>query len=821
MQNTLLDILILGLQVLVFGSIYRTRPSARLRYWIVGWLFIILHFGVLLTNPTTEFWNDFGTALIPGTLLLGAVCFLLAATRVKLGPSRTLLTLSLISGPPLVFIFAAAFNVQSKALFVGLSLLFSLTTITVARSLWSRYRLVVPVTIVSAAVTLAWAVYAVLHGDALTGAYAFLTQLYLINAVLYWQDFQRWTLGVFTAVGGLVAWAIVFPCATAIAAFAPHLHLSPELWNLPKFFVEFGMILTLLEQEILTASRQREEYRVLFDSNPHPMWIFDKNTLEFLKVNESAVAHYGYSEAEFLSMTIRDIRPIEELPRLEAHLRSRLTRSISPGWTHIKKDGSRIQADVASHAIQFNGRDARFSLVQDVTERQQLHDQLVHQANHDILTGLPNRLLLRDRLEQTLVSAARRQEKAAVICLDLDRFKQINDTYGHHVGDDCLKHLAELLRSRLRAIDTVARSGGEEFAVVLGGLTQAADAGHVAQTLVEAIRQPFEMDGYSLELAASLGIAIYPDDGTDSDSLWRAADAAMYRAKNSGGNQHVFVSQEISSSASEITEIEAYIRRALKEDGLKLYYQPQYTLAGRLHGFEALLRLQHPRMGFIPPDRFIPIAEESGLIVRMGDWVLEEVARQSAEWKQLGLTPVRVALNVSPLQFMRSDFSSQVRHVLTTYGIEPGMLEIEMTETTVMRSLEEIARQMRSLSALGVSFSVDDFGTGYSSLRHLHQLPLTTLKIDRSFIERICEKDGTYSIVQAILSLAHSLGMQVVAEGVEREDQLAKLRELGCDLMQGFLWGRPQPAAAIPDLMRRALRNPVRSILQNVSVPHS
>jgi diguanylate cyclase (GGDEF)-like protein/PAS domain S-box-containing protein len=821
MQNTLLDILILGLQVLVFGSIYRTRPSARLRYWIVGWLCVILHFGVLLTNPVSEFWNNFGTAWVLGSLLLGAVFFLLAATRVKLGPARTLLVFSLISGPPLIFIFAGAFGVQNKALFLGLDLLFSLMTIAVARNLWSRYRLVMPVTIVSTVITLAWAAYMVLHGQALESSVAFLTQLYLINAVLYWQDFQRWTLGVLTAVGGLVAWSLVFPCSLAVAAFAPNLHLSPELWNLPKFFVEFGMILTLLEEEVFTASRQREEYRVLFDSNPHPMWIFDRHTLEFLKVNEAAVAHYGYSEAEFLSMTLRDIGPVEELPRLDAHLRSTVTRNISPGWTHIKKDGSRIQADVASHAIQFNGNEARFSLVQDVTERQQLHDQLVHQANHDILTGLPNRLLLRDRLEQTLISAARRQEKAAVICLDLDRFKQINDTYGHHVGDDCLKHLADLLRSRLRAIDTVARSGGEEFAVVLGGLTQAADAGHVAQTLVEAIRQPFELDGYSLELAASLGIAIFPDDGTNSDSLWRAADAAMYRAKNSGGNQYVFVSQEISASASEVNEIEAYIRRALKEDGLELYYQPQYTLAGKLHGFEALLRLKHPRMGFIPPDRFIPIAEESGLIVRMGDWVLEEVARQSAEWKREGLTPVRVALNVSPLQFMRSDFSSQVRHVLSTYGIEPGMLEIEMTETTVMRSLEEIARQMRGLSALGVSFSVDDFGTGYSSLRHLHQLPLTTLKIDRSFIERICEKDGTYSIVQAILSLAHSLGMQVVAEGVEREEQLARLRELGCDLMQGFLWGRPQPAETIPDLMRRAQRTPARSILQNVSAPHS
>jgi diguanylate cyclase (GGDEF)-like protein len=404
-------------------------------------------------------------------------------------------------------------------------------------------------------------------------------------------------------------------------------------------------------------------------------------------------------------------------------------------------------------------------------------------------------------MEQTLAAAARHGNLAAVICLDLDRFKQVNDTYGHIVGDLCLKKLADRFCARLRASDTVARSGGEEFTVLLGGLTTPADAELVVAELLSGTRQPFAVDGYNLEISASIGIAIYPDDGTDSQALWRSADTAMYRAKNSGGNQYLFVSNEISASASEANEIELWMRRALKEGGFEIYYQPQYTIDRDLCGLEALIRLQHPVEGMIPPQRFIQIAEESGLIVPIGNWALEEVCRQSTEWRSQALPPIRVALNVSPLQFMRSDFSLQVRAVLAAFQMDPCLIEIEMTESTVMRKFDEIARQMLDLSELGVQFSVDDFGTGYSSLRHLYQLPVKTLKIDRSFIERIGDPNGTYVIVQAIMSLAHSLDMRVVAEGVERDDQVEILRELKCDIIQGFLWGRPQPARSIPALL--------------------
>jgi diguanylate cyclase (GGDEF)-like protein/PAS domain S-box-containing protein len=378
------------------------------------------------------------------------------------------------------------------------------------------------------------------------GVYAVLTQVYLMNAIVYWHAFRRSSIGVLTAAGGLVAWGAVFPIAIWLATYFPNLQVSPELWNLPKYFVEFGMILTLLEDEIIETTRQREEYRVLFDGNPHPMWIFDKDTLRFLKVNAAAITHYGYSQQEFLSMSLRDIRPPEEVPRLEHRLKDAGNNTLHTGpWTHFRKDGSTIQVEVDSHLIQFEGKSARFSLVEDVTERQQLHDRLVYQAHHDILTGLPNRLLLKDRMEQLLASAERLGQQAAILCLDLDRFKQVNDTYGHHVGDVCLQEIASLLRDKLRSTDTIARSGGEEFIVLLGQLKSSVDAGAVAQMLLDSFRQPLMVEGHTITLSASMGIAMYPNDGTKARHLWRLADSAMYRAKHAGGNRFVFVGSNI------------------------------------------------------------------------------------------------------------------------------------------------------------------------------------------------------------------------------------------------------------------------------------
>jgi diguanylate cyclase (GGDEF)-like protein/PAS domain S-box-containing protein len=336
------------------------------------------------------------------------------------------------------------------------------------------------------------------------------------------------------------------------------------MWNLPKYFVEFGMILTLVEDEGIETARQREEYRLLFEGNPHPMWIFDQETMKFLKVNAAAVAHYGYSEEEFLAKSLREIRPPEDIPRLEHRLMDAGEGTLHTGpWTHVLKDGSRIQVEIASQPIEFDGRRARFSLVQDITERQQLYERLLYQAHHDILTGLPNRLLLKDRMEQMLAASERLGQLAAVLCIDLDRFKLVNDTYGHHVGDSCLQQVATSLREKLRTTDTIARSGGEEFIVLLGQLKSRADAGRVAQVLLDSFRQLNLVDGETISLTASIGIAMYPADGVAAQDLWRIADSAMYRAKHAGGNQFMFASSD--TLPPELAEIEREMEHMLAD----------------------------------------------------------------------------------------------------------------------------------------------------------------------------------------------------------------------------------------------------------------
>jgi diguanylate cyclase (GGDEF)-like protein/PAS domain S-box-containing protein len=814
MQSALVDILIIGLLVLLFGSIYRGHATVRIRFWLLGWLFVLIHFALLVVTPADQRTAELIYAAAQSALLLCGAAFALSFGLVRKNGWSFAVTALLLSVPavayftvvslwsaplPLQLVMAAAV----QAGYGAVAFRFGkgpAAGVPGAQATAARRWAAAVLTIASV-----WLGFEILRGHGDLAIYAMLSEVFALNALLYREEFSRSTAGVLAAVLGLGAWGAVFPCALLLQSVLPHLTVNGELWNVPKYFVAFGMILTLLEEQKREADMRSEEYRVLFENNPHPMWIFDTETLQFLAVNDAAVVRYGYSADEFRKMTLRDIRPVEEVGAMEqnvANSKDNESVIVSGPWTHILRDGSRIQVEVSAHSIRFGGRLARFSLVQDVTERQLLHHRLEHQAHHDMLTGLPNRLLLLDRMEQTLVSAERRGKKAAVICLDLDRFKQINDTYGHIVGDVCLRQVAERLKSRLRAEDTVARSGGEEFTVVVGDLSTAEDAERVVEDLLAGLRKPVVADSYSIDMSGSFGIALYPDHGTDAAELWRNADTAMYRVKRSGGNHYALVSKEITEFTSEASELEMFMRRALKEGGFLIYYQPQYAADGSCRGLEALLRLHHPRLGIIQPERFIPIAEESGLIVPVGNWLLREVCQQVKAWRKDGFMVERVAINVSPLQFMRMDFSRQVRQVLGEVSMDPDILEIEMTETTVMRNLEDVARQMNDLAELGVHFSVDDFGTGYSSLQHLHELPIERLKIDRSFVERLCEPNGTSALVRAILSLAHSLDLRVVAEGVEREEQAEALVSMQCDILQGYFFAAPQPAEAIPELVR-------------------
>jgi diguanylate cyclase (GGDEF)-like protein/PAS domain S-box-containing protein len=428
-------------------------------------------------------------------------------------------------------------------------------------------------------------------------------------------------------------------------------------------------------------------------------------------------------------------------------------------------------------------------------EQRQLVDQLAYQALHDTLTGLPNRSLLEQRLDRTLAEARRHNWQLAVLFIDLDRFKQINDTLGHALGDQVLQQVARRLEGCLRKSDCLARMGGDEFTVLLTELADSRDALRVAEKLLAAFEEPFAVEGRDLFLSCSIGISLYPRDGKDAVTLQRKADTAMYRAKNHGKNSCEFYAAEFGAAALERLEIENALRRALDNQELRLYYQPQVDAGGKLAGFEALLAWNHPKLGLTSPAQFIPVAEESGMIVPIGSWVLTEACRQSALWQHSGCPRVRVAVNVSATQFSRTDFTETVAEALSASSLDPSLLELELTEGVVVRNLEESIRQMARLRALGVGISIDDFGTGYSSLSYLRRLPIDALKIDRSFLQEIDREPATIPLVKAIVALAHNLHLTVVAEGVESRGQLDALRDVGCDLFQGYLLGEPVPAA--------------------------
>lgn len=431
-------------------------------------------------------------------------------------------------------------------------------------------------------------------------------------------------------------------------------------------------------------------------------------------------------------------------------------------------------------------------------ENRRLYDQLAFQAQHDLLTGLPNRVLFRDRLDQALQLARRGGSKAAVIWIDLDRYKQINDTLGHAAGDELLQRVAERLRESVRACDTVARMGGDEFAVVLGGIRESIEAEKVAAKIQLALALPVTLVGHETRVSACCGISVYPDHGRDEATLVGNADLAMYSAKRSGRNASVMFKAEFGDSLKRRQHIEQDLPDAVANDGLRLEYQPLVDRGGNVRALEALLRWDHPGLGEVSPSELIPIAEESGAIIKLGEWVLRRACAEGSAFLSSGCV---MAVNVSRKQLARPDFSSVVAHILRVTGFPPNQLELEVTETTLMRHLDAVIGQVERLRALGVRFAMDDFGAGYSSLNLLGRLPVDSIKIDRSFIELLDDESGFGTLVGGLISLAHSMQLNVVAEGVETHKQLRILQEMECDLSQGFLLHRPMhPEEALATL---------------------
>jgi diguanylate cyclase (GGDEF)-like protein/PAS domain S-box-containing protein len=801
----------------------------------------------------------------------------------------------------------------------------------------------------------------------------------------------------------------------------------------------------------------RLRFKRLFEAHPQPMWVYDLETLRFLVVNAAAIAHYGYTEAEFLSMTIRDIRPPEQLARLDANLSSAPSRGpeIAGGWTHVKRDGSRIEVEISSHSVTIGGRPSRLVLAHDITERQQLeaalhasrevkqlvinhiphqifwkgldgtylgcnsvfarfagladnsqvagrrdedfpwahnaeairaeerrivesgqarlnyedhmtladgslhwylinklpfHDQhgnivgvlgtiediserkqaeltlqlrgraleasvnaivitnhapqgelieyanpafarlfghpaadvlgqrlemllgqeqqeeqrqalaaamqsqqevtlllrtahrdgaqlwtqlhvapvrapggevahhvcvltdmtetinyqaqLEHQANHDALTGLPNRALLADRMEQAISYAQRYGHGLWLVFIDLDNFKLVNDSQGHLSGDELLCAVANRLRACVEDSDTVARLGGDEFLLLLSDTGERPLAG-LLQCVQQTVAAPIELNKQLFTVTCSIGVSVYPADGAEPQQLLKHADIAMYRAKEAGRNQVQFYESAMHSRIAERAMIEAELRHALPRNELSLAYQPKVDLRnGAVIGMEALLRWQHPAMGAVSPARFIGVAEETGLIVAIGRWVMRTACAQNKAWQDAGMEPIRVAVNLSARQFRDPALADEIRAALSDSGLDAQYLELELTESLMMHNVSEAVAVVENLKQLGIALSIDDFGTGYSSLAYLKQFPVDYLKVDQSFVREMLTEPKVAAIVRSVIALGHSLGFKIIAEGVETEAQLAYLRRYQCDEMQGYFFSRPLAPDAFADLMR-------------------
>lgn len=705
--------------------------------------------------------------------------------------------------------------------------------------------------------------------------------------------------------------------------------------------VQVAQLASALIQKAASLHQARiaeREYRYLFDKNPNPMWVYDSKTLAFLAVNDAALRHYGYSREEFLAMTIRDIRPAEDVPALDAVIGKVLAAGVSTHqgqWRHRRRGGDLIEVEVTSYPIEFAQRDGRLTLIRDVTEsvltkarlaerdvqltalldstaegiygldplgrctfsnaacarmlgydspqdliglamhdlvhhthqdgrphpahactirrayleeqpqhadhellwrrdgtsfpveywaypitksgtvvgvvvsffditeRQAYAQALQHQATHDSLTGLPNRHTLHRTIADTVDAARARHRHVALFLMDLDRFKEVNDTLGHHIGDRLLVQLAQRLRGAADRHDSLVRLGGDEFAVVIGQLESRQAAEEKARALLQHIKAPFELTGMRVQIGASIGIAMHPDHGDDPGVLLRRADVAMYAAKRDGLG-HAVYHEALDFHTPERLTLLSDAHTAIQGNELLLHFQPKMRIATRrVVGFEALVRWRHPRRGLISPGEFIPLIELSDLIRPLTLWVLENAIAECKRWHARGQR-LNVGVNISTRNLLDLALPGKVLDLLARYQLDPGFLELEITESAIMADAERAVEVLSELSAAGISIAVDDFGTGYSSLSYLEKLRVRSLKIDRSFVHHMNERDGARNIVTAVIALAHNLGLSVVAEGVESKAILDALGALRCDLAQGYLIAKPMPAGEVAGWLANA-----------------
>lgn len=531
---------------------------------------------------------------------------------------------------------------------------------------------------------------------------------------------------------------------------------------------------------------------------------------QYLDANPALARIYGFDSPPELIQSRKDIRNelyVDPKRREQFMTLVRARGSVSGFESQVyKKSGEVIWISENARAVyDASGELACYEgTVEDVTERKLYQARIEQQANYDTLTGLANRSLLNDRLQQAILNAAGHGSRLAVVFVDLDRFKYINDSLGHHVGDELLRAMAERLRASVRDTDTVARLGGDEFVLLINGHGDPESIAVVLERMLSEISQPWTISQGDFNITCSMGVALYPDDGATAQALLKHADSAMYRAKEKGRNNFQFFTAELNALITERLELENKLRRALERDQFSLHYQPRVDMhSRRIIGAEALLRWNCADQETVSPSRFIPVAEEIGLIVPIGRWVLREACAQNKAWQDAGLPPFIVSVNVSVRQFRQDDIVQTISEILRDTGLEARYLEIELTESAVMHDADQFIAMLNELNDLGVQMSIDDFGTGYSSLSYLKRFPVDRLKVDRSFVHDIANDVDDATIVRTVIALGHNLGLKVVAEGVETEQQLEFLRANHCDELQGYYFGAPLPGHEFVEVLRR------------------
>jgi diguanylate cyclase (GGDEF)-like protein/PAS domain S-box-containing protein len=628
------------------------------------------------------------------------------------------------------------------------------------------------------------------------------------------------------ACGDDMEWALILPLwvqndvASMLVAIGDDLAPDePTQRRLETAVARLGAV----QQQVLDQQRLRLQSTAMAAA-ANAIFITDRDGhIEW--VNEAFTRLSGYPAEEVIGKTPAFLKSGAQDPETY----QRLWETITDGsvWrgemVERRQDGTLYTVDqTVAPILDESGTIAHFVAIhEDVTERKRAEERILYLSNYDTLTRLPNRVLFRDHLYQAVSKARTDHSALAVMFIDLDRFSRVNDTLGHEVGDQLLMTVA----SRINAVaapfsETVARIGGDEFAIIQSNLSNAETAATLARKIIEEVAKPVDLDGIDVRVGANVGIAIFPQDGEDPDHMIKNADMAMYRAIRSETESYCFFSNDMNAEARIRLSLEGDLRRALDNGDLTLYFQPQVNVKTRkLMGVEALLRWTHPEQGPISPARFIPVAEDSGLILPIGDWVLQEAMRQRQAWTDMNLPPVTMAINISAVQFRQQDLVARVRHIAEQTGVDPRQIELELTESMLMQDAREAVAVLSSLSEMGAQLAIDDFGTGYSSLSYLKQFPVDKLKLDQSFVRHMTSDHNDAVIAHATINLGHSLGLEVIAEGVETEDQYAYLLAEGCDVIQGYLFGRPVPASGIEDLLTRQATSETGDAFPHIPIP--